>query len=492
MRLSSFWLLSGTSALYIWLMRGTPLLLQLVFIYDALPLIGIRFDSFTTAVIGFALNEAAYCAEIIRGGILSVNRSQSMAAAAFGMGHFLTLRRIILPQAMRSILPAIGNNVINMLKMTSLASVIFVSELTYRSQQIVGQNFKFFTVFGAAAAIYLLMTTIITLGQQRLERFFNYEHPAEPQGRSALSRLFGFRAPFVAEAGPPPLPSPAVPVAEEQDGKWLKTLMVDANASDGRGMPFIDCRAMHKRYGQNVVLDGVDLTVSKGEVVVILGPSGSGKSTLLRMVNHLETLDDGEILLDGKHVGYRTNATGRLVPVRNVAKARADAQIGMVFQHFNLFNHLTAIENVMEAPIRVHGIDPNAARELGMRLLTAVGLEKHADQLPHRLSGGQQQRVAIARALAIRPQLMLFDEPTSALDPELVREVLLVIRALADAGMTMLVVTHEIGFAREVADRVIFMDGGKIVEEGAPADVIDTPRHERTRRFLRLVENTPS
>jgi polar amino acid transport system permease protein len=164
----------------------------------------------------------------------------------------------------------------------------------------------------------------------------------------------------------------------------------------------------------------------------------------------------------------------------------------MVFQHFNLFNHLTAIENVMEAPIRVHGIDPNAARELGMRLLTAVGLEKHADQLPHRLSGGQQQRVAIARALAIRPQLMLFDEPTSALDPELVREVLLVIRALADAGMTMLVVTHEIGFAREVADRVIFMDGGKIVEEGAPADVIDTPRHERTRRFLRLVENTPS
>ncbi|MGB3644548.1 MAG: amino acid ABC transporter permease/ATP-binding protein [Mesorhizobium sp.] len=494
MRLSNFWLISGTSALYIWLMRGTPLLLQLVFIYDALPLIGLRFDSFTTAVIGFALNEAAYCAEIIRGGILSVNRTQSVAATAFGMGPSLTLRRIILPQAMRAILPAVGNNVINMLKMTSLASVIFVSELTYRSQQIVGQNFKFFTVFGAAAAIYLLMTTIITMIQQRLERHFNYEHV--PQSSSgALSRFFGVNPAQNAQKTCPdseqasPAPRTAEP-GTEASAEWLKSLIgVSGDDETAQDQPFVECIGVKKSYGALGVLDGVDLTVGKGEVVVILGPSGSGKSTLLRMVNHLETLDGGEIKVDGRHVGYRRARDGGLVPVRNVAKARADAQVAMVFQHFNLFSHLSAIENVIEAPIRVHGVDPVEARERGMRLLAAVGLQNHTDGLPHNLSGGQQQRVAIARALAIRPRLMLFDEPTSALDPELVREVLLVMRALADAGMTMMVVTHEISFAKEVADRVVFMDGGQIVEQGSPADVIDNPRHERTRRFLRLVDN---
>ena len=180
---------------------------------------------------------------------------------------------------------------------------------------------------------------------------------------------------------------------------------------------------------------------------------------------------------------------GALRPMRDLARARAEARIGMVFQHFNLFDHLTALENVTEAPIRVHGQEPGRARDIAMGLLTMVGLAHHAHHLPHRLSGGQQQRVAIARALAISPRLMLFDEPTSALDPELVADVLAVIRRLAEAGMTMLVVTHEVRFAREVADRVVFMDGGVIVEQGTPAEVIDNPRHERTRRFLRLVEH---
>ena len=223
---------------------------------------------------------------------------------------------------------------------------------------------------------------------------------------------------------------------------------------------------MWKAYGGREVLRGIDLTVARGEVVTIMGPSGSGKSTLLRMVNHLEALDRGEMLVAGKHVGYR-KVDGVLRPMRDLAKARAEARIGMVFQHFNLFDHLTALENVIEAPIRVHGQDPERAREIGMGLLTMVGLVHHANHLPHRLSGGQQQRVAIARALAISPRLMLFDEPTSALDPELVAEVLAVIRRLAEAGMTMIVVTHEVRFAREVADRVVFMDGGVIVEAGA-------------------------
>jgi polar amino acid transport system permease protein len=218
-----------------------------------------------------------------------------------------------------------------------------------------------------------------------------------------------------------------------------------------------------------------------------MGPSGSGKSTFLRLVNHLEALDLGDIRVDGKYVGYE-RGSGGLRPARNLARARAEARIGMVFQHFNLFDHLTAIENLIEAPIRVYGENPEVARARGLRLLQSVGLGDYAEQLPHRLSGGQQQRVAIARALAITPRLMLFDEPTSALDPERVGEVLAVIRSLAASGMTMLIVTHEVRFAREVADRVVFMDEGVIVEQGPPDEVLVRPTHERTRRFLRMVD----
>jgi polar amino acid transport system permease protein len=220
---------------------------------------------------------------------------------------------------------------------------------------------------------------------------------------------------------------------------------------------------------------------------VIMGPSGSGKSTLLRLVNHLEALDWGEIQVEGKYVGYRLR-NKMLRPIRDLAKARAEARIGMVFQHFNLFDHLTALENVMEAPLRVYGEPREKVRTLALNLLATVGLSQHVDKLPHRLSGGQQQRVAIARALAISPRLMLFDEPTSALDPELVGDVLAVMRRLAEAGMTMLVVTHEVRFAREVADRIVFMDEGLVVEQGTPAEVLGSPKQERTQRFLRMVE----
>jgi polar amino acid transport system permease protein len=205
------------------------------------------------------------------------------------------------------------------------------------------------------------------------------------------------------------------------------------------------------------------------------------------LVNHLEALDGGEITVAGNLVGYRRD-NGVLKPMRDLAAARAKARIGMVFQHFNLFDHFTALENVMEAPIRVLGVDRATAREQAMALLTKVGLGGHAHHLPQRLSGGQQQRVAIARALALNPMLMLFDEPTSALDPELVGEVLSVIRALAEGGMTMLVVTHEVRFARDVADRIVFMDEGVIVEQGRPEDILLHPREKRTQQFLRLVQ----
>jgi polar amino acid transport system permease protein len=494
MRMSGWAAVRAIAWFYIWFVRGTPQLLQLVFIYDALPPLGIKLDTFTTAVLGFALNEAAFSAEIIRGGILSVNRNQAIAATALGMRPFLTLRRITLPQAMKAILPGMANDVISMIKGTSIASVIFVNELTFRSQQIVGQNFRFFTVFAATGIIYLFMTSAVAIGQALLERRFNLEIDRSAGRGSGFGSLFGLslfspkaRDPKATLSAPAPVPAAPTPTAPEPDSlDWIRNITA-GTGDEPAPSPFVTFRNVHKAYGSREVLRGIDLDVRKGEVVVIMGPSGSGKSTLLRLVNHLETLDWGEIQVEGKYVGYRMR-NKMLRPTRDLAKARADARIGMVFQHFNLFDHLTALENVMEAPLRVYGEPRDKVRALASNLLNAVGLSQHVDKLPHRLSGGQQQRVAIARALAISPRLMLFDEPTSALDPELVGEVLAVMRRLAQAGMTMLVVTHEVRFAQEVADRVVFMDEGLIVEQGTPAEVLRNPKQERTQRFLRMVQ----
>jgi polar amino acid transport system ATP-binding protein len=243
---------------------------------------------------------------------------------------------------------------------------------------------------------------------------------------------------------------------------------------------------VHKSFGHVDVLKGIDLEVANGEVFCLLGPSGSGKSTFLRCINHLEQVDGGRLSVDGQLIGYK-EVGGKLHEMheREVAAQRRD--IGMVFQRFNLFPHLTALENVMEAPVQVRGESKSAARERALQLLDRVGLADRAGNYPAQLSGGQQQRVAIARALAMKPKLMLFDEPTSALDPELVGEVLDVMKDLAREGMTMIVVTHEIGFAREVADTVVFMDGGVVVESGKPADVIGNPQHPRTKAFLSKV-----
>ena len=250
--------------------------------------------------------------------------------------------------------------------------------------------------------------------------------------------------------------------------------------------PIVRLESVRKRFGHNEVLKGIDMEVRRGEVVVLLGPSGSGKSTLLRCINHLETIDGGRVSVNGEIMGYRQRGEVlHELPPERIAEQRKS--IGMVFQRFNLFPHMTALENVIEAPIGVRRIPRAKAKARGLELLDRVGLGDRAGHYPSQLSGGQQQRVAIARSLAMDPELLLFDEPTSALDPELVGDVLDVMRDLAAAGMTMIVVTHEIGFARQVADRVVFMDGGVVVEEGAPAAVLDAPEHERTRAFLRSV-----
>jgi len=250
--------------------------------------------------------------------------------------------------------------------------------------------------------------------------------------------------------------------------------------------PMLLAQNVHKAFGKVQILKGIDLQVARGEVLCILGPSGSGKSTFLRCVNHLEPTDRGRIYVDGELVGCRPH-NGRLyeLPDREICRARA--RMGMVFQHFNLFPHMTVLENLIEGPVRVKGESPDLAVPRARRLLEQVGLAHKEDTYPRQLSGGQQQRVAIARALAMEPLLMLFDEPTSALDPELVGDVLAVMRDLAQSGMTMVVVTHEIGFARNVAHTVAFIDGGVVVEAGTPAQVLDHPQFDRTRAFLAKV-----
>jgi polar amino acid transport system ATP-binding protein len=250
--------------------------------------------------------------------------------------------------------------------------------------------------------------------------------------------------------------------------------------------PMIKAEGVHKRYGRLEVLKGITLEVMPGEVMCLLGPSGSGKSTFLRCINHLEKINSGRLWVDGELVGYR-QVGDKLLELRESEIARKRAEIGMVFQHFNLFPHMTALANVTCAPMRVKNLPGEQARTKAVSLLERVGLADKLGAYPAQLSGGQQQRVAIARALAMDPKLMLFDEPTSALDPELVGEVLQAMQQLARDGMTMIVVTHEMGFARGVADTAVFMDEGTVVEAGKPADVLENPRHERTRAFLSKV-----
>jgi polar amino acid transport system ATP-binding protein len=240
---------------------------------------------------------------------------------------------------------------------------------------------------------------------------------------------------------------------------------------------------VHKWFGRLHVLRGVEMTVKRQEVVVLIGPSGSGKTTYLRCINHLERIQQGRIFVNGHMIGYR-EVDGQLVEDRERSISRQRAQIGMVFQRFNLFPHMTALENIIEAPVQVRGLEADEAREMGLTLLDRVGLAAKVDTYPGQLSGGQQQRVAIARALAMKPALILFDEPTSALDPEMIGEVLDVMRELAREGMTMIIVSHEMGFAREVADRVVMIDEGIILEEGTPEELFQGGRHERTQAFL--------
>lgn len=494
MQLSRFWWLSALARGYTVIFRGTPLILQMVFAYDALPHIGIKLPAVLAAGLALACNEAPFIAEMLRAGVLGVDRGQVSAGQALGMTPAVLMRRVIAPQAIRTMIPAFGNESVSALKNSSLASVIAVQELTLRSTQLASSTFDFFSIFFASGLIYLVLTSAISGIQLALEWLLDLDRTSRerkladylPWRRVDLPtklELAEKNAPAVdvAAAIQPEIPLPASrTLTPEERARRTATI--------ARNNVAVEVKDLSKTYGKQNVLDGLNLTVRVGEVIALLGPSGSGKSTLLRCINHLENWDAGTVRVGGRRLGFDDD--GKPLTPRAVANERASVGVGMVFQQFNLFSHLTARENVA-GPLRwVHGMTRTDADRRARELLDRVGLSHRADALPRHLSGGQQQRVAIARALAPNPSVLLLDEPTSALDPELVNEVLEVIRRLAvDDGLTMIISTHQIRFADEVADRVAFLSGGRILEEGPAHEVLSNPRHPVTARFLSVMES---
>jgi polar amino acid transport system permease protein len=487
MQLSRFALLAGFGRTYAVIFRGTPLILQLVFAYDALPHLGLKLTPLMAGGLALAANEAPFIAEILRSGIRGVEQGQITAGEALGMTPAVLMRRIIAPQAIRTMVPALGNEAVTALKNSSLASVIAVQELTLRSTQLASSTFDFFSIFFASGVMYLALAGAFSLAQILAEIWLDLDRPPM---RERLLRLLPWRdARTVTPRSVQPRQS-----AEDLLQEPIQSASVTISAQDralrlealAERVPAVEVRNLAKSYGDHTIFNDLDITVRSGEVVALLGPSGSGKSTLLRCISRLETWDSGTVHVGGRRLGYSED--GVALGPRDLARERADIGVGMVFQQFNLFGHLSARENVA-GPLRwVHGISAAEADLRAMALLDRVGLAERADALPRHLSGGQQQRVAIARALAPNPSVLLLDEPTSALDPERVDEVLDVVRRLAiEDGLTMMISTHQLRFARDVADRVVFLSGGRIMEEGWAHDIFTRPRHPLTARFLRVM-----
>ena len=444
---------------YIWLFRSLPLLVLLIFVYN-LPQVlpwtgGLLSDPFWAGLLALSISEAAYIAEIHRGGLLSLHTGQLEAGKALGIRFVGLQRLIVLPQAFRVALPALINEYITIVKLTSLVSVISLAEILLVGERLYTQNFKVLETMLAVSFYYVLIVTVFGYALKLLERHLDVTRRKQA-GTTAIA-VDALR------------PTPAANAARA------------ARASGtARALEAIGIR---KRYGDHEVLRGIDLTVRSGEVVSIIGPSGSGKTSLIRTLNGLEALDGGEVRLHGE--AFLWPPRGRHGKVPHAQYMRGILDIGMVFQSFNLFPHQTVLQNVTLAP-RYHGRHNGVAlEEAGMQLLAKVGMAAHAHKYPHQLSGGQQQRVAIARALAMQPSIVLFDEPTSALDPELVNEVLKVIEELAREGMTMIIVTHEINFAFRISDRIVFMEAGTIVSDAPPHELAALDKTSRIASFLK-------
>ncbi len=490
-RVSKSPLLASLSWGYIWLLRSIPMIVLLLvlnnlgYLYETIS-IGVPFSDkvlfdypttqlltpFAAAFLGLTLNQSAFFAEIVRGGILSVDQGQLEAAASLGLSRRRQAFRIVLPQAMRSILPTGFNEIIGLAKSTSMVYVLALPELFYTVQVIYRRNLEVIPLLMVATVWYLVIMTVLSIAQHYIERYFSRGAVRNPTPLPFQAFFRRFQRPLPAAAG----------TRSDTGALAAFRSVTDLRAKGGA----VRIHGISKSFGTLKVLDDVELNLAAGSVTAIIGPSGSGKSTLLRAINHLERVDSGFISVDGELVGYTQKGEVLYeLKEKDILKRRTD--IGMVFQNFNLFPHLTVLENIIEAPIQVRGMSRDEATAFAQELLARVGLSDKIDAYPRQLSGGQQQRVAIARALALRPKVLLFDEPTSALDPELVGEVLDVIKELARTGTTLVIVTHEIGFAREVADSIVFMEGGHIIEAGSPTQILNDARHPRTRAFLAKV-----
>ena len=438
---------SSLASLYIRIFRSIPVVVLLL-VFNYIIFRKAPFSAFWVCVITFTIEFSAYCAEIFRGGINAVPAGQARAATALGFGKLQAFRRVVWPQALTHLLPAYSGQFIATVKMTAVAGYISVIDLTKASDIIRSRTYEaFFPLFFTSVVYFGLCTALVAL-LRLVERRFNSEH------RSVRKEIVAAVEAFDPEA------EPAQRDETGEGGEEEKT-------------PLIRASHLAKSFGEVKPVRDVSFDVQRGDVISIIGPSGTGKSTLLSLLNHLEKADSGTILFEGQDTckkGYDEN--------------RMREQIGMVFQSFNLFSHLTIVENLMLAQTLLLKRSRKEACERSMQLLHMVGLEDKALSLPSQLSGGQQQRAAIIRAVAMNPKILLFDEPTSALDPTMIGEVLAVIRKLVSEGLTMLIVTHEMRFARDVSNRVFFMDEGTIYEEGTPGEIFDHPKKDKTRRFI--------
>ena len=440
LRMSKNKVVSSVTRFVIAVLRGTPLMLQLLAVtYGPYYLFGtaVAKNKLIPVVIAFAINYAAYFAEIYRGGIESIPVGQYEAANVLGYTRAQTFMRIILPQVVKRIMPSITNEVVTLVKDTSMAFTVSYQEMFTIGKQIANSQTSFMP-FLVAGVFYFVFNAIVDFVMGKIEKRMDYYK-------------YG-----------------------------------------GAVMSVLELNHVKKSFNNGTlhVLKDISLSVEKGEVVAIIGPSGSGKSTLLRCATLLERIDSGEVCFDG-HYATRTGDDGAAVYADKAELKQIRNYFGLVFQQFNLFPHYSVLKNVMDAPICVQKRDRAEVEASARKTLEKMGLGDKADAYPCQLSGGQQQRVAIARALEMNPEILFFDEPTSALDPELTGEVLKVIRALAEEHMTMVIVTHEMAFARAVADKVIFMDGGVIVEQGAPEAVFGDTQQERTKQFLARYNERP-
>ena len=436
-------LLSGVTGAFIRIIQGIPVLVLLMVLFYVV-FAGARLDGIVVSILGFSINFGVYVAEMIRTGINAVDPGQWEAAAALGFGRVKTFTRIIAPQALRHTLPVYKGEFISMVKMTSVVGYIAVQDLTKVTDLIRSRTFEAFFPLILTAVLYFLLAWALTSLLSVVERRI------DPKRRRRAVKGVDLGALSPAEEAP------------------------SAPAEQAGDAPVITISHLKKAYPNVTPLQDVNTDIFRGDVISVIGPSGTGKSTLLRCINRLETSTAGEIRVLGQDMAAAKGA--QLCAVRR--------RMGMVFQSFNLFPHLTVIENIMLAPVELLGQDRQTACRRGMALLGRVGLAEKALNYPDELSGGQKQRVAIARTLAMDPEIVLFDEPTSALDPTMVGEVLSVIRALAGQGLTMLIVTHEMKFARDVSTCVFYMDQGLIYEEGTPEQIFERPKTDRCRAFV--------